>query len=187
MTYEHPPLMVEGALVLLLVGFSLWYLASPDEVYGLVAGPVRAVAEQELVAEPPVQFQAAEQHAVPEGHLERQHRVDLRHDRDGRQRQALDHALARLEVAAMVAEPLALHDFELPAHVVPVLVETGLHALEEHYRAGHHSPQLRGGWRLQRHLYGRRFHRLALRVVDLGFHDLGKEIRPRRRCHDCLG
>ena len=145
MTYEHPPLMVEGALVLLLVGFSLWYSASPDEVYGLVAGPVRVVAEQELVAEPLVLLQAAEQRVAPEGHLERRHRVDLRHGRDGRQRQALDHARVRLEVVAMVAEPLALHDFELPAHVVAVLVETVLHALEEHYRAGHHFRQLRGG------------------------------------------
>ena len=137
--------MVEGALVLLLVGFSLWYSASPDEVYGLAAGPVRVVAEQELVAAPPVLLQAAEQHVAPEGHLEHQHHVDLRHGRDGRQRQVLGHARARLEVAAMVAEPLALHDFELPAHAVAVLVEIGLHALEEHYRAGHHSRQLRGG------------------------------------------
>ena len=60
--------MVEGALVLLLVGFSLWYLASPDEVYGLVAGPVRVVAGRELVAEPLVLLQAAEQHVAPEGH-----------------------------------------------------------------------------------------------------------------------
>ena len=145
MTYEHPPSMVEGALVLLLVGFSLWYSASPDEVYGLVAGLVRVVAEQELVAEPLVLLQAAEQRVAPEGHLERRHRVGLRHGRDGRQRQVLGHARARLEVAAMVAGPLALHDFELPAHAVVVLVEIGLHALEERYRAGHRSLQLRGG------------------------------------------
>ena len=110
--------MVEGALVLLLVGFSLLYSASPDGVYGLVAGPVRVVAEQELVAEPLVLLQAAEQRVAPEGHLERRHRVDLRHGRDGRQRQALDHARVRLEVVAMVVEPLGIRCSKVPAQVI---------------------------------------------------------------------